>query len=281
MNKLKRIYIFIIGVLIVTSCEDNDIPTIGDDYPTLVQFSNNNLTLATPEGGGAVNVEVTVSNKSSVDRVVNVAIDTVSTAINSQFNLGNLIIPANSYSGNLEISGNFDALPESGSTNLVLQIVDIENEESEVIENGKLKVELFRRCSIELTDLVGKWQGVDAWGYATEFETYMKDGDLMMKGGILYGWLDDYWGEPIIAEAPVKLDINLETFKVSISEQYYVSTTYNGKPQPDYKLAGSGEIINSCERIMDISPILIQPELTITGSKYGDEFYVRLKMINE
>ncbi|WP_373059756.1 hypothetical protein [Zunongwangia sp. H14] len=278
-NIINRFTILMVSTMLLLSCEENEIPTIGDDYPVLAQFSDSSVTLATPEEGASVEVDVVVTTTASTERTVNVEIDPESTASADQYSVSDLVIPAGSYTGTLTVSGNFEAIPESGSTHLILNLTDVEGNET-LVDNGTLDVELFRRCSLALEDLVGTWSGTDIWGYPTEFNTYIEDGELMMTGGLVYGWLNDAWGEPIVAEAPVKLEVDLESFEVKIPEQYYVSTTYEGVPQPDYNLKGSGEIVNSCEKIMDISPILVQPGLagTLDGSAYGDAFFVRVTM---
>ncbi|MDT0674964.1 hypothetical protein [Autumnicola musiva] len=278
-NIINKIGILIVSTMALVSCEENEIPTIGDDYPVLAQFSTSSVTLATPEEGASVEVDVVVTNTASTERSVNVEIDPESTASADQYNVGDLVIPAGSYTGTLTISGNFAAIPESGSSYLILNLTDVDGNET-LVDNGTLNVELFRRCSITLEELVGTWSGTDIWGYPTEFTTYIEDGELMMTGGLVYGWLNDAWGEPIVDESLVRLEVDLESFEVTIPEQYYVSTIYEGDPQPDYNLKGSGEIVNSCEKIMEISPVLVQPGLagTLDGSAYGDAFFVRVNM---
>lgn len=256
----------------ITSCEDNDIPQIGPGDPTLVQFAENSVVLATPEEGTSEEVEVIVTTRSSSERRVEVEIDPASTATADQFNVSDLVIPADSYTGTITITGNFDAIPESGSSNLILNITGMEGEEEFIIENGTLNVELFRRCSITLDQLVGTWSGTDSWGYPTEVETWLNDDGELMMNGILFGWFQDWWGEVIVTNDPVMVDVDLETFQITIPEQPYLTSTWNGDPQPPYNLEASGRIVNSCERIIEINPVLIQDGNAIDGSAYGPAF---------
>lgn len=280
MKKLifKLSYI-LVGLVLLASCEANDIPTIGDDDPILAQFSTTELVLATPEEGIMREVEVIVSSTSSQDRNLNVEIDPSSTATADQFSVSDLVIPADSYTGTFTISGNFDALPEGGSSSLILNLTGMEGEDI-IIENGTLEVELFRRCSITLDQLVGTWEGTTAWGYETEVETWLNDDGQLMINGLTFGWFQDWWDEVIVTNQPVQVDVNLETFEITIPEQPYITSTYNGAPQPAYSLRGTGEIVNSCERIIEIRPVLVQDGVGIDGSAYGPMFVERIQLVS-
>ena len=267
----------LLGVVILSSCEDNDIATIGENEPTLAQFSNTSLTLATPEEGITREVDVILSSTSSQDRSINVEVDTASTATPDQYEISDVVIPAGSYRGTMTISGDFDAIPESGSSDLILNITDVEGEEA-IIENGTLNVEFFRRCAITLDQLVGTWSGTTAWGYPTEVETWInEDGELMMNG-LTFGWFQDYWDEVIITNTPVRVDVDLETFEITIPEQPYLTSTWGGDPQDPYSIRASGEIVNSCERIIEIRPVLVQDGAGIDGSSDGPAFVERIQL---
>ncbi|MGM1057392.1 MAG: hypothetical protein ACQEWG_16020 [Bacteroidota bacterium] len=277
----KLIYktaVILFGALMITSCEDNDIPQIGPEDPTLLQFANNSVVLATPEEGASAEVEAFVTTTSSSERRVEVEIDPASTAAPNQYSVSDLVIPAGSYAGTMTITGNFDAIPESGSSNLILNIIEMEGVDELIIENGSLNVEFFRRCSITLDQLVGTWSGTDSWGYPTEVETWLNDDGELMMNGLLFGWFQGWWGEIIVTNDPVKVEVDLETFQITIPEQSYLTSTYNGAPQTPYNLKASGRIVNSCERIIEINPVLIQGGSAIDGSAWGPAFQEQIQL---
>lgn len=270
---LYKSFMILSLVLVLVSCEENEIPIIDESYPTLAQFNKTTLVIPTPEEGSSREVEVIVSTVSSMERTVNLSIDPESTASSDQYTISDLVIPANSYTGTFTISGNFNSLPESGSSNLIIKIEDVNGEDT-LIEKGTLNVEFFRQCDIIVEEYVGTWSGTTSWGYDTEVVTSLSEDGQLMITGLTFGWLQDAWGEVIIDNEPLKMDIDPETGEITIEEQYYVETTYNGAVQPKYNMRASGMVLNSCEKVIEINPVLVQPGLagTLDGSAYGPAF---------
>jgi hypothetical protein len=264
------VLLFLVAVLV--GCESDPVIYDSENAQALAQFSSSSLSIGTPEDGASAEAEVTVSTVSSQDREIQVEVDPSSSATTDQFSVSNLVIPAGSYSGKITITSNYDALPENGSANLVLNLVDIAGSGA-VVEKGTLKVELFRECAIVLSDFVGKWQGQGSWGdtslgYTTEVETFLnEDGDLMING-LAFQWFTGWWGEVIVTNEAVKMDINAETGEITIDEQFYITSTWDGEPQPTYYLKATGKVLNACEKTMEIRPVFVQGGSAIDGTAW-------------
>ncbi len=112
-------------------------------------------------------------------------------------------------------------------------------------------------CPLEdLNDLVGEWEGYDDWGYATEVVTFL-DGENFMADGFTVGWMTDYWGEVVTEQIPLVVTMNPDGTLV-IDNQYYMSTTWNGDPQPSYGISGVG-VWDNCKKTLVIDYNLHQP----------------------
>lgn len=255
---IYKISFLVLGVVMLSSCEANDIPTIGEDAPTLVQFGTTSLVMGTPEEGTSREVEVIVTNTSETERTVDVTVDPKSTATEDQYEISNLVIPANSYTGTFTITSNYEALPESGSSELILNLNGVGGEET-LVDNGTLEVEMFRKCPVVIENFVGTWTGVDNAGYETTAEIALNDNGELTINGLGFGWMTGYWGEVIITNDPVVMTVDPETETISIEEQFYMTTTWNGAPQPLYNLLGEGEVLNACENKIFIGFDFNQP----------------------
>jgi len=269
--------VFLLSVLfLVTSCEQNEIPQIDANGPTLAQFSSTSAVLATPEEGASTQVEVVLTTKSSTDRVINFEVDPSSTATSDQYTVGQLIVPANSYIGTLDVSGNFNALPESGSRNLILNLTGVDGNSDIFLANSTLNIEFFRKCAIVLEDFVGTWSGTGSWsesdGYTTEVVTTIdENGDLYING-LAFQWFTGWWGEVIVTNDPVKLNVDEETGALTIDEQFYITSSYNGAVQDPYNLKATGMVLNSCNKTIQIYPVFVQGGNAIDGTAWGDRF---------
>jgi hypothetical protein len=116
-------------------------------------------------------------------------------------------------------------------------------------------------CAIVLADMVGTYKGKDNW-YAsaggplsTQFTTTF-DGTNLLSVGLGYAWLANpsFWGEPIVKESSVPLEIDLVTGVVTIPYTYTATTTYNGNPY-DYYVEGSG-VYFPCSDTFEIEYLL-------------------------
>lgn len=284
-NSIFKLLFLVSLPLTFISCEEELEVYDVENGQTLAQFSQASASLPTPEAGASTTLDVLVTTVSSADRAIEVSVDESSTATTDQYVLSDLVIPANSYVGTITITGNFDAIPETGSSNLVLNLESIANGET-LVEKGTYTLELFRKCGIVLSDFVGTWTGDGAWGntslgYETEVVTFLnEDGELMING-LAFGWFQDWWGEVIVTNDPVKMDVDLETGEITIAEQFYITSTYNGDPQPSYNLKGTGMVLNACLKTMQIKPVFVQGGTAIDGTTWGPVFVENISLIQE
>jgi|GEM_PF-2545261 len=273
--KAKIIVILTLFIsVLMTSC-DEDVLVFDDvNGQTLAKFTATSASLPTPEEGASTTLNVQVTTVAQTDRTIEVDVDESSTASSDQYVISDLVIPAGEYQGTITISSNFDALPESGSTYLVLNLGGVGNSDT-TVENGVYNLELFRKCPIILEELVGSWSGSGVWTSIRDYQSRVvtslnEDGELMMTG-VLFDWFEDptFWDEVIITSQPVKVDLDVETGEFVIELQDYVTTTYNGAPQTPYQLRATGRILNACEKTLEIYPILVQGGSTYNGANFG------------
>lgn len=291
-NILYRLTFVLLVAVLMVGCEEEPLIYDADNGLTLVQFNKASAVIPTPEGGASTTVKVLVSTKSSTERVIEVQVDEeaeideeMSTASADQYEVSDLVIPANSYEGTITITSNYEALPETGSTELVLDLVGLEGQDVSV-DNGTVQIELFRKCDIVLAEFVGTWEGPGVWagfygGYQTEVVTSLNaEGELLIDG-LTFQFLEDptFWGEEIISSQPVKMIVDTETGEITIPEQYFVTTDYSGYVS-DYTIKGTGNILNPCEKTMEIFPVLIMEDGTvIDGTIWGPRFVETIKLV--
>lgn len=86
----------------------------------------------------------------------------------------------------------------------------------------------------------GTWLGVDSAdvAYPSEVETYQ--GCALQIKGLVNGWMSTFWGEDIVKGGFANITIDEGTGVVTIPDQYYCTTKYNGNVQPAYNIVGSG-----------------------------------------
>lgn len=118
-------------------------------------------------------------------------------------------------------------------------------------------------CAFTLADLDGvSWVGTDnatgSQGPNPTQVTTSFDGTNLLMNGLAFGWLtSSYWGEVIVADAPLIVNMNPVTGQFTIAEQYLADATWNGSPQPTYSIKASGQYF-SCLKKMVINYDLIQ-----------------------
>lgn len=277
-------YLCLLSVVLI-SCEEDVIVYDNVNSQTLAQFTSTSASLPTPESGASVTLNVIVSTISENDRNISVSVDETSTSTPDQYTISGLTIPAGSYDGEITITSNYGALPENGSTELILNLDGISNSDS-VVESGVYTLELFRKCPIVLSELVGNWGGTGVWTSIRDYQSRVvtslnADGELMMTG-VLFDWFEDptFWDEVIITSQPVKVDIDIETGEFVIELQDYVTTTFNGAPQTPYKLRATGKILNACEKTLEIYPVLVQGGSTYNGVNFNGPLFYQSIFLN-
>jgi len=143
---------FIIGTL--ASCEEDKVfqdvnngqalAGFNADSGDLKAFDPNEFT--TPS---EIIIEVGVTTKSNQDRAIQVVVnEELSTALPSQYTVdtSSLVIPAGEYVAKVKITANYDALPETESTTLVLDLISVEGMDLLDSDRSRFVAELFRVC---------------------------------------------------------------------------------------------------------------------------------------
>lgn len=289
-NIFKRIAFLIFAGLAVVSCDydesnyDSLLNELDPNSTYYVQFKDASKSLQTgvDESGDLVDIEtkivvVLLGPVQSQDVVVNLGFDPSSTIDQSMYELSSnsVTIPAGKTSAFVTLKTNTELMPIGELLTLKL---NIDAGEHNATAGTMLSYDLFRIrfCLLELSDYVGTWTGTDSWGYSTEIVTSLNDnGDLMMNG-IGFGWFQDWWGEVIVTNTPVKVNINLITgdFVIDAANQTvpYVTSTYLGDPQPAYKISANGKITSTCEQVIEFEYTWIQGGSEYTGVAWGPRF---------
>lgn len=90
-------------------------------------------------------------------------------------------------------------------------------------------------CAIILEEMVGNYSGTDNWiasagGPLKPKITTSIDGSSFNITGVGYAWLENpsFWGEPVVAESSITIDIDLITGEFEIPYTYTATTIYNG-----------------------------------------------------
>ena len=153
---MKKYLILLTALFVLISCEEQEVTVFDvETGQTLAQLSVTSAQLGTPAEGASIDVDVNVTTKASGERTITLVPDGASTATPDQYTINGLVIPANSYVGTVTISSNFEALPDEGSTMLILNLTDVASSNNIVFENASLSLELFRECPSAPT--AGDW----------------------------------------------------------------------------------------------------------------------------
>ncbi|PRP65719.1 hypothetical protein [Nonlabens agnitus] len=159
-SMMKNLYNYtaILLACIMVSCEEE--PVIFDNVggAELVSFEDTfvQVPVNVGEGSGTASATVEVSTISNVDRTFNVSVvSEESTAPSSFYSVPTTVtIPANSYEGELIITGNEDAaLTPAGST----VIVELADGSGDAITNKRTTFNVFLACPLDDQFLVGEY----------------------------------------------------------------------------------------------------------------------------
>jgi hypothetical protein len=229
-----------------------------------IQFLNATASCETAidAEGLPTNIETTVGvallgAPQSSDVSVTLVADPSSTLASNMYILSSnsITIPAGSTSGSVTLTALADEMPEDEPLKLVL---NMDAGGAEASSANQLNYDMLRIkfCPLEdMNDLVGEWTGFDSWNYPTEVVTFL-DGENFMIDGLGVGWMTDWWGEVVITQDPLIVTMNPDGTLV-IDEQPYMTTTWNGDPQPAYSVSGTGKWDN-CKKTLIIDYVFIQ-----------------------
>lgn len=129
----------------------------------------------------------------------------------------------------------------------------------------------FKR-PVDLENYEGDWYGEDAWEYNNNVVTWLDDDTFMMEG-VGTGWMEDWWGEPILEMYPFVVDVDWTTGEFTVEEQLYLETIYDGEEQPPYYILGSG-YIDDCTGTLVFNYSYEQPgyDWGFDGTDWGPAF---------
>lgn len=145
-----KIMVFVLIAGLFSNCQEDKIMYNGT--PALVAFVADKGDLAVlPTGVSSTKIGVEISTVSTVDRTIAITIDPTSTALATQYQIttASLVIPANSYLGEIVVTGTFANLVVGQSVKLILNLVSADYAN---IEAGSKRFELSIFKSCPLTD---------------------------------------------------------------------------------------------------------------------------------
>jgi len=107
------------------SCDEAELTTYDPvNGQTGIGFTIETANVVVPEEGISITLTVESTKTTSADRSFDVVVDESSTGSSSDYTLGTLTIPANSYDGSMDVTiGNFDNLVDFETSTLVLNLV--------------------------------------------------------------------------------------------------------------------------------------------------------------
>jgi hypothetical protein len=147
----KFAYILVIALLGV-SCDPTEGPVYDvENGQALAAFNRTVQTYPVDDSGESfTEILVGVSTVSAQDRAVSISIDPASTADPSEYTIdpASLVIPAGEFVAKVRLFGNFNNIPETGQTNVILNLDSVEGSILDNEATGRLshRVNLFRFC---------------------------------------------------------------------------------------------------------------------------------------
>jgi len=283
-NIFKILFVFIAASVLMVSCEEEETnfakltmePDANAGY--YVQFKNasKDLETAVDNDGNLVDIETTIDvalmgMPLSQDLNIPLKVEGETTMGADMYTLSatSVTIPAGKSSGSVTVKSVVDKMPVAEQKKLVLSVDAGANNAP---TGTKLTYDMYRieYCMTVLEDIVGEWGGTDSWDYKTEVVTSLEDGKFIING-LGFGWFQDWWGEVIVTNTPLVMDVNTVTGTFEIAEQPYIVSTWNGDPQPAYGLSASGKI-DACNKVLTIDYQFHQGGEPIDGTAWGPKF---------
>jgi hypothetical protein len=145
--KLTAVVVFL-GLL--SSCEEDKV--IYDGNLSLAAFSESSAGLPVFEDGvSTYMIKVDVSSKSSSARTIGVSVDATSTAVANQYQIetSSLVIPADSYNGEVAVTGNFANLTIGQIVRLVLKL-DVVGDATIEPSKNTFTLSIYKSCPSNL-----------------------------------------------------------------------------------------------------------------------------------
>ncbi len=248
MKRIAFLLLLILSVFAFNSCKDQ---IAGTEFIDYVSFQINIPTVTVEQGGStAFDVNVYTTQVSGSDRTFNVEVVSDGTTANAEsYNVPSTVtIPANSNGGVLNITASDKNLGQD-PVSLQLKIASGDG----FYTGNTASVTIQKHCTLNINDFVGTYSGTVSgpdWREGpTEVVTSLDGNGNLQITGIGVSFLTGYWGEEITSMATLPVNVDLSTGDFTISQAAYITTTYNGAPQPTYYLTATGNL-NACSGTM-------------------------------
>ena len=176
---MKKITMLLVSVflLLSISCEEETVVFDKVNGQTGVSFATTSYNLTIPEEGADLQVPVNVTTVSSSERIFNANVSETSTGGAANYSVGSVVIPANSYSGVLDVSINFDPLVEGEVYTLN---IDLSAPEGGVVFDSTVSIEYLKAiiCNDFVVTIV-----TDRYGNETTWEITNESGAVVASDG--------------------------------------------------------------------------------------------------
>lgn len=176
---MKKILIIMVAAIcsILTSCDDERVIFDPVNGQTGLSFGTTAYNVSVPEEGLTLEIPINVTTVSDTERTFGVTVDDGSIGGSSNYSLGTVSVPANSYNAVLEVNLNFDPLTDGDVYTLLLQL---ETPESGVVYDETVTIECFKEivCNDFLITVV-----TDTYGAETTWEITNESGEVAATGG--------------------------------------------------------------------------------------------------
>lgn len=142
----------------LTSCDEDKVIFNGNGSNSLAAFAASKGGLAAVDATTTATIVVTVADAVSVDRAIVVSVDPESTALPTDYEIvsSSLVIPANSYKGEIIVKSNFDQLVNGETKKLILRLESVGDA---YVSKAPYTLSIFKSCDFDAatigTDFTG------------------------------------------------------------------------------------------------------------------------------
>ena len=274
-NILKRTlpFVYLLAVGLMVSCDRTEIEVL-DPGNGFVQINNTSGQIGEESADPAV-IDILFGGSSNENGItVKYTIESDDASRYNDISGGSVTIPAGEFSTQILIQPIDN---ETADGNAALNVI-LSSESSVAVGIGggannaaKLLTIVDNDCPIIFENMTGKYKGTDNWvqgALETSFDASY-DGTSFKVKGLGYAWLSNpgYWGEPIITDSEVEINIDPLTGEIEIPYTYTGTTTYLGAPY-DYYVEGSGKY-SACNDSFELEFVLYYDGKDPVGGYFG------------